>query len=71
MSENIQPPSKDNQIIDDLAKDLNSEELPKFKDKDLISNLKDKRFFKQQFCNLNHYSFPTSILYIFKKRINY
>ena len=44
MSENIQPPSKDNQIIDDLAKGLNSEEFPEFKDKDLISNLNQNRF---------------------------
>ena len=44
MSENIQPPSKDNQIIDDLAKDLISEESSQIKDKDLINNLEQNRF---------------------------
>ena len=44
MSENIQPPSKDNQIFDNLAKDVTSEELPDIKDKDLISNLNQNRF---------------------------
>ena len=44
MSENIQPPSKDNQIIDDFAKDLISEDLPKIKDKELITNLVQNRF---------------------------
>ncbi len=44
MSENIQPPSKDNQIFDDLTKDLNSEESPKIKDKELITNVEQNRF---------------------------
>ena len=44
MSENIQPPSKDNQIIDDLAKELISEESSEIKDKDLINNLEQNRF---------------------------
>ena len=44
MSENIQPPSKDNQIFDDLAKGLNSEECSEIKDKELISNLDQNRF---------------------------
>ena len=44
MSENIQPPSKDNQIFDDLAKGLNSEECSEIKDKELISNLEQNRF---------------------------
>ena len=39
MSENIQPPSKDNQIFDNLAKDVTSEELPEIQDKELINNL--------------------------------
>jgi len=44
VSENIQPPSKDNQIFDDLTKDLNSEESPKIKDKELITNVEQNRF---------------------------
>ncbi len=44
MSENIQPPSKDNQIIDDLAKEVISEESSEIKDKDLINNLEQNRF---------------------------
>ena len=44
MSENIQPPSKDNQIFDNLAKDLNSEELPEIKNKDVTINLEQNRF---------------------------
>ena len=44
MSENIQPPSKDNQIFDNLAKDLNSEELPEIKNKDVSINLEQNRF---------------------------
>ncbi len=44
MSENIQPPSKDNQIFDNLAKDLNSEELPERKNKDVTINLEQNRF---------------------------
>ena len=44
MSENIQPPSKDNQIFDNLAKDVISEENSEFKDKELINNLEQNRF---------------------------
>ncbi len=44
MSENIQPPSKDNQIFDNLTKDLNSEELPEVKNKDVTINLEQNRF---------------------------
>ena len=44
MSENIQPPSKDNQIFDDLAKDVISEEFSEKKDKELINNLEQNRF---------------------------
>ena len=44
MSENIQPPSKDNQIFDDLAKNLNSEEISEIKDKELITNVEQNRF---------------------------
>ena len=44
MSENIQPPSKDNQIFDDLAEDVISEESPEIKDKELINNLEQNRF---------------------------
>ena len=44
MSENIQPSSKDNQIFDDLANDLNSEETSAIKDKELINNLEQNRF---------------------------
>ena len=44
MSENIQPPSKDNQIFDDLAKDSNSKEPSEIKDRKLITNLEQNRF---------------------------
>ena len=44
MSENIQPPSEENQIIEDLAKEDFSGELPKLKDKVLINNLEQNRF---------------------------
>ena len=44
MSENIQPPSKDNQIVKDLANGDNSEILPKVKDTELITNLEQNRF---------------------------
>ena len=44
MSENIQPPSKDNQIFDDLAKDQISEELTEIPNKVLINNLEQNRF---------------------------
>ena len=44
MSENIQPPSEENQIIEDLAKEDFSGELPKLKDNVLINNLEQNRF---------------------------
>ena len=44
MSENIQPPSEENQIIEDLEKEDFSGELPKLKDKVTISNLEQNRF---------------------------
>ncbi len=44
MSENIQPPSEDNQIVEDLAKEEIPEKLPLIKDKDLITNLEQNRF---------------------------
>ena len=44
MSENIQPSSEDNQIVEDLANGDISEILPEVKNKDLISNLEQNRF---------------------------
>ena len=44
MSENIQPSSEDNQIVEDLAKEEFSEKLPEFRDKELITNLEQNRF---------------------------
>ena len=44
MSENIQPSSEDNQIVEDLANEEFSGNIPDFKDKDLISNLEQNRF---------------------------
>ena len=44
MSENIQPSSEDNQIVEDLANGDNSEILPKAKDTDLLTNLEQNRF---------------------------
>ena len=44
MSENIQPSSQDNQIVEDLAKGELSEKLQLTKDKELVSNLEQNRF---------------------------
>ena len=44
MSENIQPSSEDNQIVEDLANEEFSGNLPDFKDKELIPNLEQNRF---------------------------
>ena len=44
MSENIQPSSEDNQIVDDLAKKGLSEELTKFQDIKSSTNLEQNRF---------------------------
>ena len=44
MSENIQPSSEDNLIVEDLAKKDFSENLPQTKDKELITNLEQNRF---------------------------
>ena len=44
MSENIQPSSEDNLIVEDLAKKDFSENLPEIKDKELITNLGQNRF---------------------------
>tara|TARA_Y200000002_G_scaffold174002_1_gene143540 strand:+ start:461 stop:889 length:429 start_codon:yes stop_codon:yes gene_type:complete len=44
VSENIQPPSEDNQIIEDLAKEEFSEKIPATKEKESISNLEQNRF---------------------------
>ena len=44
MSENIQPSSEDNQIVEDLAKEEIPEKLPLIKDKDSITNLEQNRF---------------------------
>ena len=44
MSENIQPNSEDNKIVEDLAKEDFSEQLLIHEDKKLISNLEQNRF---------------------------
>ena len=44
MSENIQPSSEDNQIVEDLAKEEVSGKLPEIKNKDLNTNLEQNRF---------------------------
>ena len=44
MSENIQPSSKDNQIVEDLAKREFSEKLPESKEKESNINLEQNRF---------------------------
>ena len=44
MSENIQPNSEDNKIVEDLAKEDFSEQLLIHKDKKLTSNLEQNRF---------------------------
>ena len=44
MSENIQPSSEDNQIVEDLANEGSSEKLLELKDKALTPNLEQNRF---------------------------
>ena len=44
MSENIQPNSEDNKIVEDLAKEDFSEQLLTHNDKELTSNLEQNRF---------------------------
>ena len=44
MSENIQPSSEDNQIVEDLAKEEIPEKLPIIKEKELTTNLEQNRF---------------------------
>ena len=44
MSENIQPSSEDNQIVEDLAKEGFPEKITELKDKELITNLEHNRF---------------------------
>ena len=44
MSENIQPSSEDNQIVENLAKEVLPKKLPLIKDKELITNLEQNRF---------------------------
>ena len=44
MSENIQPSSEDNQIVEDLAKEEFSENFQQFKNKELNNNLEQNRF---------------------------
>ena len=44
MSENIQPSSEENQIVEDLANKKSSEKLLEFKNKELITNLEQNRF---------------------------
>ena len=44
MSENNQPSSEDNQIVEDLANEEFSEKFLEIKDKELITNLEQNRF---------------------------
>jgi rubredoxin len=44
VSENIQPSSEENQIVEDLTNKESSEKLLEFKDKELINNLEQNRF---------------------------
>ena len=44
MSENIQPSSEENQIVEDLTNKESSEKLLEFKDKELTTNLEQNRF---------------------------
>ena len=44
MSENIQPSSDDNQILEDLRKEDFPEKILEFKDEELITNLDQNRF---------------------------
>ena len=44
MSENIQPPSEDNQKVEALANEKFSEKLLEFKDKETTTNLEQNRF---------------------------
>ena len=44
MSENIQPSSEENQIVEDLANKESSEKLLEFKDKEPTTNLEQNRF---------------------------
>ena len=44
MSENIQPSSEDNQIVEDLAKEEFSENFQQLKNKELDTNLEQNRF---------------------------
>ena len=44
MSENIQPSSEENQIVEDLTKKESSEKLLEFKNKELTTNLEQNRF---------------------------
>ena len=44
MSENIQPSSEDNEIVEDLANKEFSGNIPEFKDKELVLNLEQNRF---------------------------
>ena len=44
MTENIQPSSDENQIVEDLDKEDINGNLPKLKDKELITNVEQNRF---------------------------
>ena len=44
MSENIQPSSEENQIVEDLSKEVLTKKTPKFSDQELIINLEQNRF---------------------------
>ena len=44
MSENIQPSSEDNQIVEDLTKEDLTGKLQEFRDNDLITNVEQNRF---------------------------
>ena len=44
MSENIQPSSEENQIVEDLSKEVLIKETPKFSEQELVTNLEQNRF---------------------------
>ena len=44
MSENIQPSSEENQIVEDLSKEVLTKKTTKFSDQELIINLEQNRF---------------------------
>ena len=54
MSENIQPSSEENQIVEDLSKEVLTEETPKFSDQELIINLEQIMFIISLYLKFLH-----------------